>query len=319
MKISITIENIMLNKIIAAFILVIFCGSLCFGQDLLNHDDTTRYIEDATQYIENITTYSEDSTSYMKDLTKYIEDFTYYQFGEYIDNVYVVQLQTQDYINSRTHIFIGNEYDLDVSKIFGNLLIGSGVIVITILVIPVLAPTITTNYIAVILSTSAKAAVTQGAISGVVAYIQTGGDTKATLKSALEGASEGFKYGAVVASGVALDSAIKVSTNAGKVALDTTEDLHRPYIRNDVRREIERRAPKTHDGRYIDPNTGQAINGPYDLGHKRGHEFWREKTKAMREGLTQPQFNDRMNNPDLYQIEYPAANRSHRYELPGRN
>jgi hypothetical protein len=56
----------MVNKIIAVFILFIFCGSLCFGQDLSNHDDTTRYIEDATQYIENITTYSEDSTSYMK-------------------------------------------------------------------------------------------------------------------------------------------------------------------------------------------------------------------------------------------------------------
>jgi hypothetical protein len=125
-----------------------------------------------------------------KDLTKYIEDFTYYQFGEYVDNVYVVQLQTQDYINSRTHIFIGNEYDLDVSKIFGNLLVASGAIFITILVMPVLAPTVATNYIAVILSTSAKAAVTQGAISGVVAYIKTGGDTKATLKSALEGFKE---------------------------------------------------------------------------------------------------------------------------------
>lgn len=32
------------------------------------------------------------------------------------------------------------------------------------------------------------------------------------------------------------------------------------------------------------------------------------------EGLTQKQFNDRMNNPDLYQIEHPQNNRSHEFE-----
>ena len=31
------------------------------------------------------------------------------------------------------------------------------------------------------------------------------------------------------------------------------------------------------------------------------------------------EFNDRINNPDLYQIEDPSSNRSHRFELPGND
>ena len=41
----------------------------------------------------------------------------------------------------------------------------------------------------------------------------------------------------------------------------------------------------------------------------------KEKAKAKSEGLTQKEFNDRMNNPDLYQIEDPHTNRSHKFEL----
>jgi hypothetical protein len=48
--------------------------------------------------------------------------------------------------------------------------------------------------------------------------------------------------------------------------------------------------------------------------HKEGHEFWREKNLAEAEGLTQKQFNERMNNPDLYQIEEPYENMSHKHE-----
>lgn len=43
---------------------------------------------------------------------------------------------------------------------------------------------------------------------------------------------------------------------------------------------------------------------------------WRAKQQAEAEGLTQKQFNDRMNNPDLYQLEDPSSNRSHRFEKP---
>lgn len=92
--------------------------------------------------------------------------------------------------------------------------------------------------------------------------------------------------------------------------------LRRPYIRKWVRDEVDKRAPRTADGRPIDPNTQQPIDGKPDLGHTPGHEFWREAQQAEAEGLTQEQFNDRMNNPDYYQLEDPSSNRSHQFEQP---
>ena len=73
-------------------------------------------------------------------------------------------------------------------------------------------------------------------------------------------------------------------------------------------------APRDAGGRAIDPNTGAPIDGKPDLGHKPGHEFRREKATAQAEGLTQKEFNDRMNNADIYQLEDSSSNRSHRYE-----
>jgi RHS repeat-associated protein len=104
------------------------------------------------------------------------------------------------------------------------------------------------------------------------------------------------------------------SESAPEVAVNAPKPLRRPYIRDAVRKEVEARAPRDLLGRPLDPNTGLPIEGKPDLGHKPGHEFWREKAKAEAEGLTQKQFNDRMNNPDLYQLENPKTNRSHRYE-----
>ena len=92
--------------------------------------------------------------------------------------------------------------------------------------------------------------------------------------------------------------------------------LYRPYIRSDVREEVERRAHKNEEGQFLDANTGKPIEGKYDLGHKAGSEHWREVEKAEQEGLSQKEFNDRMNNPDYYQIEDPGENRSRAHEMP---
>jgi len=92
--------------------------------------------------------------------------------------------------------------------------------------------------------------------------------------------------------------------------------LNRPYIRKYVRKEVERRAAKNKEGQFLDANTGNPIQGKYDLGHIPGHEHRREIKKAEEEGLSQKEFNDRMNNPDLYQIEDPSENRSHAHEMP---
>ena len=90
--------------------------------------------------------------------------------------------------------------------------------------------------------------------------------------------------------------------------------LHRPYIRKRVREVVESKTPRDEIGRFLDANTRAPISGKYDLGHVWGKEYWRLKADAEAKGLTQKEFNELMNNPDLYQIEDPHINRSRRYE-----
>jgi RHS repeat-associated protein len=94
-------------------------------------------------------------------------------------------------------------------------------------------------------------------------------------------------------------------------------DLKRPYLRNSTTEPVRAAAPRTTDGRLIDPNTKLPFEGKGDMGHKAGHEFWREKKAGEIEGLTQKEFNDRMNNPTKYQLEEPSSNRSRKHEKRG--
>ena len=95
---------------------------------------------------------------------------------------------------------------------------------------------------------------------------------------------------------------------------DAIKALRRPYIRKWVREAVEKVTKRTPDGRPIDPNLGTPIDGKPDLGHKTGEEFRTHKQQAENAGLTQPEFNNKMNNPDIYQLEDPASNRSHMFE-----
>lgn len=95
-------------------------------------------------------------------------------------------------------------------------------------------------------------------------------------------------------------------------AIDATKN--RVKLRKNTVKQIKENAPKTKDGRYIDPNTLQPIDGPYDIGHKYGQE-WRTRKKMHQEkGSTRKEVLDAENNPDLYQIEDRSSNRSHKYE-----
>lgn len=120
--------------------------------------------------------------------------------------------------------------------------------------------------------------------------------------------------------GVAIDAATfgkggAVTESLGKSLVDdAVAKLRRPYIRRGVRADVEGIAPRAADGRFIDPNTLLPIEGKYDLGHKAGNEFRREEARARADGLTQKEFNERMNDPRHYQIEDPSSNRSRRYE-----
>lgn len=90
--------------------------------------------------------------------------------------------------------------------------------------------------------------------------------------------------------------------------------LHRPYIRKGVRQEVERRAQKNEKDQFLDANTGQPIEGKYDMGHKTGHEYRTALAEAEEQGLSQSEFNDLQNNSDIFQIEDPSSNRSHAFE-----
>ena len=110
---------------------------------------------------------------------------------------------------------------------------------------------------------------------------------------------------------------INVETYKPNLTPPTTQAepaLHRPYIRQAVRRIVAGRAKRTTDGKFIDPNTGKKIIGKYHFGHKSGVEFWRMLRYAIEHKMTQSEFNDFCNNPDYYQIEDPMSNMSHIFE-----
>ena len=96
--------------------------------------------------------------------------------------------------------------------------------------------------------------------------------------------------------------------------------LHRPKLRVDTIEQIKANSPKNEEGKFIDPNTGNVIpekegKQVYDIGHKPGYEHRREVEKAEEEGLTQAEFNDRMNDPNKYHIEDRSENRSRKHEM----
>ena len=98
----------------------------------------------------------------------------------------------------------------------------------------------------------------------------------------------------------------------------TDPAAHRVNLRQSTRQAIQDAAPKTTEGDFIDPNTGQVIpkEGPFDYGHKPGYEWWRTQEMAREQGWTRQQVIEYENDPSHYQIEDPSSNRSGRYQLP---
>jgi RHS repeat-associated protein len=151
-------------------------------------------------------------------------------------------------------------------------------------------------------------------VGGALVPVVTGGGMAVRAGAKAASHADDLLHGTEAASHIV--QAGKTAERSGEVAkaAEAGKELHRPYIRKSTREAVEAGAAKTPDGKFIDPNTGKVIEGKYDLGHKPGHEFRREKAKAEAEGLTQKQFNDRMNDPKKYQIEDPCSNRGHCYE-----
>jgi hypothetical protein len=86
-----------------------------------------------------------------------------------------------------------------------------------------------------------------------------------------------------------------------------------------TKKAIRDAAPKTPGGKFIDPhNPTKTIDGPWDYGHKYGHENRRILLEAARKGMTQAELNDLVNShPEWFQIESHADNINHAYEKPG--
>ena len=123
------------------------------------------------------------------------------------------------------------------------------------------------------------------------------------VRAALEGDATGVLMAALFPGGRKL-----------KKAADATK--RRVYLRKSTKEKIKENAPKTSDGNFIDPNTGKIIpkEGSFDYGHKTGQEWHRRKKMHKEKGSTRKEVRDTENNPDLYQIEDPSSNRSHRFE-----
>ena len=100
--------------------------------------------------------------------------------------------------------------------------------------------------------------------------------------------------------------------------------LHRPYVRKSTRQAVEEMAKEKklyneETKQFLDYGTREPIEGKYHLGHKYGCENARAIRWAEEQGLTQKEFNDFMNNPDLYQIEKDQYNMSHEREMKGND
>ncbi|WP_157115924.1 HNH/ENDO VII family nuclease [Nocardia puris] len=52
------------------------------------------------------------------------------------------------------------------------------------------------------------------------------------------------------------------------------------------------------------------------MGHRYGHEFWRMREDALREGMTWKEFCDYVNDPKFYRIEDAPGNSRHTFEAP---
>jgi len=57
-------------------------------------------------------------------------------------------------------------------------------------------------------------------------------------------------------------------------------------------------------------------DGPFHYGHKPGLEWWRIQQLARRDGYTRREIIEYENDWTHYQIEDPASNVSHQYEMP---
>ncbi len=107
---------------------------------------------------------------------------------------------------------------------------------------------------------------------------------------------------ALIESAKGLDKGVDAMKNRVKLQKGTKEAIR------DV-------APKTKDGRYIDPNTQKPIEkGQEVFGHKTNEEWSNYKKDPINQDKSRKEVIKDQNDPNKYQIEDKKSNASHKYE-----
>lgn len=160
----------------------------------------------------------------------------------------------------------------------------------------------------------------------------------ASLERALASTAKGAGYGAV--EGFVVENTTEAATNAGQTVIKPLNLGTRFYVSSDgqildantyfrnsgfragVRDEVWGNAVEGATGLVKDPMSDNVMNKaePWDMGHRPGVEYWKERDNAINKWLdnrdytTRKEFLDQMNDPSRYRPELPSSNRSHRAE-----
>ena len=94
----------------------------------------------------------------------------------------------------------------------------------------------------------------------------------------------------------------------------------RPTLRVETKKNILSQYEQVSDNVFLHKETGDIVNGPFDIGHIPGWEHRRLEEAAKQLGLTRQEFNDYVNSrPNIFRLENRSENRSHRNEMPGKD
>jgi len=159
-----------------------------------------------------------------------------------------------------------------------------------------------------------------GEVAGAILDVVPGG--------ALAGVPLGVVSAAGISGGVGLmgagfaDAAHHAATDdrvepitVGMARRKDDNDHSRPSgFRKGVRDKVIGNNSKDTDGAPVDPNTGDKLGPKWDMGHRPGKEFWRQKQEADEQGTSRKDWLDQHNDPNNYHAEDPSSNRSHKYE-----
>lgn len=104
--------------------------------------------------------------------------------------------------------------------------------------------------------------------------------------------------------------------------LDTKTYARNSGFRKNVRDDAWNDAVNPETGLVNDPLTNIVMNKdePWDMGHRPGMEYWKERDNAINKWLdnrgytTRKEFLDKLNDPKRYRPELPSSNRGHRDE-----